>query len=86
MSNNFEIAKRLIEALYPIVNCGIFNTRNIAGDTMQTLYDDGNGFSVEVCYDWAYFEIFGLSDREFSVLKMYYSYMVYAEDEEESEE
>lgn len=54
---------------------GIFNTRNIAGDKMDTLYSDGK-LLIEVCHYWQYFEIFGLSKEEFKELEKYYYSLV----------
>lgn len=45
-----------------------FNTRNIAGDSMDTIYED-NDIIVDNCYYWEYIEIFGLTKDEFNSLK-----------------
>lgn len=44
-----------------------FSTRNIIGDTMETVYEDGE-ISVDYCYYYDYIEIFGLTDKEFESL------------------
>lgn len=69
--NNLEKAKEIVKEHYSVANCGIFNSRNIVGDTMVTIYED-EGLTVDVCYSWAYFEVFGLSDAEFEELETYY--------------
>lgn len=43
---------------------GIFNSRNLVGDEMKNIYCD-NGVKVDVCYEYDYIEIFGLTDDEF---------------------
>ena len=50
---------------------GIFNSRNTAGDVMKTVYDY-DGLRIDICRGWGYFEVFGLSEREFEVLEAYY--------------
>ena len=66
-----DIAKRIIKKRYKYYDCGIYNTRNIAGDPMETIYKDD---SIEIlgCYYYSYFEVFGLSNDDFDRLKDYY--------------
>jgi len=44
-----------------------FDTRNIAGDLMTTVYDN-DGITVDYCYHYEYLEIFGLSEEEYESL------------------
>lgn len=44
-----------------------FNTRNIVGDRMVTVYAYG-GITVDLCPHYGYLEIFGLSDEEYRSL------------------
>ena len=44
-----------------------FDTRNIAGDDMETVYDK-DGITVDHCRFWGYLEIFGLTDAEYNKL------------------
>ena len=44
--------------------CGIFSTRNFAGDPMKTVYSEGDVI-VDYCGSYDYIEIFGLTDDEF---------------------
>lgn len=69
--NNLEKAKEVIKEHYEFADCGIFNTRNCAGDIMTTIYDE-NGLTIDICYYWSYFEVFGLSEDEFKELSVYY--------------
>ena len=49
-----------------VPGCGIFNSRNISGDSMTTIYDEpADRVLVDACYDYDYIEIFGLTDEEF---------------------
>jgi hypothetical protein len=71
MESKVETAKRIIKDHFKAADCGIFNTRNIAGDYMCTIYDDG-GLRIEICYNYSYFEVFGLSDAEFKEVENFY--------------
>lgn len=44
-----------------------FNTRNIAGDYMETVYCE-DGITVDECPSWHYLEIFGLTKEEYESL------------------
>lgn len=41
-----------------------FNTRNTAGDALETIYKD-NEIIVDWCFYWEYIEIFGLTAEQF---------------------
>lgn len=60
------IADNIEDALY-----GIFDCRNIVGDPMETIYDE-NGVRIELCRNWGYFEVFGLSEQEFGEVESFY--------------
>lgn len=79
--SNYEIAAKLIKKHFGSADCGLFDCRNIAGDPMEVLYDNGK-FSVEICYLYAYFEVFGLSDEEFQKLSDLYRDLCEGENEE----
>lgn len=51
---------------------GMFNTRNTAGDEMETIFSE-NGLTVDVCYGYSYFEVFGLEPNEFEKVKDWYN-------------
>lgn len=57
--------KKFLQEEYP--NIQAFNTRNIAGDSLYTVYEE-DGITVEYCYYYEYIEIFGLTDEEFEDL------------------
>ena len=69
--NKLEKAKEIIKEYYKEGNCGIYDSRNIVGDWMTNIYND-NGLTIDICYGWSYFEVFGLSDEEFTELCKYY--------------
>lgn len=48
-------------------NMQAFNTRNLVGDIMDTIYEK-DGIVVDICYYYNYIEIFGLTDEEFEDL------------------
>lgn len=77
--NNLEKAKEIIKALYNVADCGIFDSRNVAGDAMTTVYEDEN-LTIDVCYKYSYFEVFGLSDTEFEELESYYDALAESEE------
>lgn len=69
--SNLDKAKEIIKTFYKIAKCGIFNTPNTAGDYMETIYE-GEGLTIDICYYYSYFEVFGLTNVEFEELKKYY--------------
>jgi len=77
--NNLEKAKEIVKEYYNVANCGIFSSRNLVGDAMSTIYDD-KGLTIDICYGWAYFEVFGLSDAEFEELENYYNSLAESEE------
>lgn len=50
---------------------GIFSTRNTAGDEMENIFSE-DGLTIDVCYGYSYFEIFGLELDEFEKVKDLY--------------
>lgn len=70
--SNLDVAKEIIDKFFDIADCGLFNTRNLVGDPMTTVYD-ANGLVVDICYYYSYFEVFGLSPDEFKELSKYYN-------------
>ena len=69
-----EIAnlKKIIKLFYdPKFKGGLFNTRNVVGDKMTNIYISEN-MQLDICYEYDYFEVFGLTDEEFKDLQNYY--------------
>lgn len=71
-SPKLKKAKEIVEKYFTAADCGIFNTRNIVGDHMETLYKDDE-ITIDICYHWSYFEVFGLSANEFKELDRFYN-------------
>lgn len=70
--SKLDIAKQVIKEYYTEAQCGIFDCRNIVGDPMATIYDDGS-LTIDICYYYSYFEVFGLTDIEFQKLVFFYN-------------
>jgi hypothetical protein len=66
-----EIAKKIIKENYEDADCGIYDTRNLVYDRMTTIYDK-DGLTIDICYAWSYFEVFGLDEEDFIELYHYY--------------
>lgn len=65
--------KNIINEYYEQADCGIYRTRNTALDPMHTIYRDvQNGVTVDICYTWRYFEVFGLDRFEWDEIRNYY--------------
>lgn len=57
--------KEVIEAVKKFdLGCGIYNSRNIVGDKMETVYSK-DGVTIDACYYWEYIEVFGLTYDDF---------------------
>lgn len=55
--------KELIKKHYEEANAGMFFTRNIVVDDMTTIYN-GQYFTLDICYFWMYYELFGCTESE----------------------
>ena len=80
--DRLEKAKEIIKENFSLYDCGLFNTRNLVGDPMSTIYDE-DGLTIDVCCRYSYFEVFGLTDKEFEELKKFYVYLRYSQEDEE---
>lgn len=70
MTNNLEIAKRIIKKHFNKAHSGICNRRTLF--KVKTLYEK-DGLEIDICYyNDGHFEVFGLSNIEFEELKKYY--------------
>lgn len=72
---SLEKAKKIIEINYKFAAHGIFNTRNTVGDSMTTIYADEE-LQIDMCYTYEYFEVFGLSWKDFAELEEFYKSLV----------
>lgn len=67
--NRLDKVKEIIKEHY--VDSGLFFNRNFVGDTMTTIYDE-DGIEIDICYEYEYFEVFGLDKKEQEELTNYY--------------
>lgn len=75
MTKTVEKVKEVIENNIEDALCGIFDCRNVIGDPMETIYDE-TGVRIEICRKWEYFEVFGLTDEEFSEVESFYEDLI----------
>ncbi len=67
----FKNIKELIQLFYNQARCGLYDTRNIVGDTMINIYT-GDFFQLDICLNYSYFEVFGTTADEFAKLEKLY--------------
>ena len=75
MNKAVEKVKEVIKNNIEDAPYGIFDCCNIVGDPMETIYDDG-GVRVDLCRNWEYFEVFGLTNEEFAEVKSFYEGLI----------
>lgn len=80
-TQELEQIKELIKTRYDEARYGLFDCRNITGDTMHTLFY-GKQFTLDICYDWMYFEVFGTTKDEFADLLKFYDSLAKNEERE----
>ncbi len=66
-----DLVKRVIKDNYSDAAYGLFFTRNWAGDPMTTIWED-DGVTIDICYNYSYFEVFGLTEEEENELSRFY--------------
>ena len=66
-----DIVKKIIKDRYQHADCGLFFTRNVVGDPMTTIWDE-DGVTIDICYRYSYFEVFGLTGEEENELSRFY--------------
>lgn len=69
--SKLEKAKEIIKENISDADCGIYNCRGCMGDRMTNIHNE-DGLCIDICYGYAYFEVFGLSVAEFEELQKYY--------------
>ena len=72
--SQFEEVKKIIREHFNEARCGLFFCRNTLNDKMTNIYDK-NGIQIDICYNWAYFEVFGLDSIQQLALEKYYNYL-----------
>lgn len=63
--------KQVIKDYYDVADCGLFFSRNLVGDQMETIYDE-DGIQIDICYYYSYLEVFGLSVDEQMAMNNFY--------------
>lgn len=61
----------MIKEYYNDGDCGLYNTKNILGDPMTTIFN-GKYFTLDICFYYSYFEVFGTTIEEFNELTKFY--------------
>lgn len=79
--SKLEIAKKIIKENIKDAKYGIFFNRNTANDVMINIYAK-DGVYIDICYDYNYFEVFGLTEEEFNELEDYYLELLVSKCEE----
>lgn len=75
MTKTVEKVKEVIKNNIEDALCGIFDCHNIVGDPMETIYDEA-GVRIELCREHEYFEVFGLTNEEFSEVESFYEDLI----------
>lgn len=75
-----DLVKRVIKDRYDDADCGLFFTPNWAGDSMVTIFEE-DGVTIDICYGYSYFEVFGLTEEEENELSRFYESMRGIDDE-----
>lgn len=73
MSREEELkkVKKIIKENIEDYDCGIFDTRNLVGDTMGNIFK-GKYFTLDGCYYYSYYELFGTTAEEFEKIEKWY--------------
>lgn len=69
-----DLVKRVIKDRYNDAENGLFFTRNWIGDPMLTIWEE-DGVTIDICYPYEYFEVFGLTEEEKAELSRFYDTM-----------
>ena len=63
--------KKIIKSNIEEAHCGIYSSRNLVGDIMAKIFN-GEYFTLDICYGYSYFELFGTTKEEWAEIKEYY--------------
>lgn len=75
-----DLVKRVIKDRYNDADCGLFFTPNWIGDPMSTIWEK-DGVTIDICYNYQYFEVIGLTEEEENELSRFYKSMSGVNDE-----
>lgn len=73
-SSRLDKVKKVIRDNYSDAMCGLYFTPNWVGDPMSTLWEE-DGVTIDICYNYEYFEVFGLTEEEEKELFAFYNYI-----------
>ena len=73
--SRIDKVKNVIRNHYSDADCGLFFTPNRAGDPMSTIWKE-DGVTIDICYEYQYFEIFGLTEEEENELLAFYDSLI----------
>ena len=73
--SRIDKVKNVIKNRYIEAECGLFFTRNWAGDPMSTILEE-DGVTIDICYNYQYFEVFGLTEEEENELIAFYNSLI----------
>ncbi len=71
MTSTIEKVKEVIKNNIEDALCGIYNNRIHTGAKTEIIYDEA-GVRIEMCRYYGFFEVFGLTDKEFTDIKAFY--------------
>lgn len=70
--SRIDKVKNVIRNSYTDAMCGLFFIPNWIGDPMSTLWEE-DGVTIDICYEYEYFEVFGLTEEEENELFEFYN-------------
>lgn len=73
--SRIDKVKNVIRNRYSDAMCGLFFTPNWAGDPMSTIREE-DGVTIDICYEYEYFEVFGLTEEEENELLAFYNSLI----------
>ena len=73
--SRIDKVKNVIRNRYSDATCGMFFTPNWVGDPMSTIWEE-DGVTIDICYEYEYFEVFGLTEEEENELLAFYNSLI----------
>ena len=73
--SRIDKVKNVIRNRYSNAECGLFFTPNWVGDPMSTIWEE-DGVTIDICYEYEYFEVFGLTEEEENELLAFYNSLI----------
>ena len=71
MTSTIEKVKEVIKNNIEDALCGIYNYHTVSSCPVKTIYNEDD-VSVKLCTFWGYFEVLGLTNKEFAEVKLFY--------------